>query len=805
MANLVPGDRYPPRIQPGVPTPQPAQPGAEETLDLREVLGVLRRHRRFIALIALVVTGLAAFLATRQAPQYRASAVIRLKDARQSMTGGLEAQAMEQMVGKTTDPLLSQIQVLRSRSITQQVVDRIGLRLRTLTDDFSLADLQGVSVTSSSTSHDTITLRFTPRDYTLTTSAGNATAAYGTPVSAGGVSLTVADRPNVETASFEVLSQANAVERVLERLATRPLDKTDVVQVEYTALDPRVAQLVANTAVDVFQSANATQSQQESRRRRLFLEEQLSKTDSALTVAQVDLSNFREREEVYSSRERFAAQQAGILQLEVRLEELSAERNVFIALLNALRSEDADKQRSLSALVAAPAPSSNPVIGQLYVQLVQLMTKRDSATAGPWGNAANNPDVQRLNTLIENTENRLVDAAAAHVSALEARIRSLQDLRGRNSVAIQGLPVKEAEEMRLMQQVETARKLADQLREEYQKARIAEAVEVGQVEVVDMAALPLEPIGTGRALKIALGLMLGLMLGAGGAFVREHLNTKLVRTDELETLLRMPCLAVIPRIDAHTNGNGNRPRLRLPIRAGANGNGVERPLEALVTVGEGRSSGAEAYRSLRTNLLFSQATGTLDRLVVTSSMAAEGKTTTACNLAVTFAQQGKRVLLIDGDLRKARVHKVFGLTREPGLVDVIAEFATLDDSIRPTDVPNLSILTSGTLPPNPSELLGGPRMREVLDELKQRFDMVMIDAPPVLVAGDASILAALSGAGTIVVLRAGETDRAAALASVQQLHGVGARVLGAVLNDPDAKVEKYESHYYYAYQYYGEE
>jgi len=802
MANLVPGDRYPPRIQAAPPSLPPNQPATQETLDLREVLGVLRRNRRLIGLIALVVTALAAFVVLRQPPQYRATAVIRLKDTKQSLTGGLQAQAMEQVVGKTTDPLLSLIQVLRSRSITRQVVERTGLRLRRLSDDFSLADVHGLS--APSLLQDTLTLEFTPDAYTLVTDEGRATAPYGSLASVGSISLVVERAPEVREATLELLTEEKAIDRVLQHLITRPLDRTDVVHVEFTATDPRLAQLVTNTAVEVFQSANATQSQQESRRRRLFLEEQLAKTDSALQAAQTALSNFREREEVYSSAEWFAAQQAAMLQLDVKLEELNAERQVFAALLDALRDRPEGESRSLGALVA-PGPTANPVISELFVQLVQLQAKRDSVTSGPWGSSAENPDVQRLNTVIANTEQRLVDAAAAHVSGLDARIRSLNDLRGRNAAAIQALPDKEAEEMRLVLQVETSRKLADLLREEYQKARIAEAIEVGQVEVVDMAVLPVEPIGTGRPLKIALGLILGLMFGAGGAFVREHLNTKVVRAEDLETELRLPCLAVIPRIDVNLNGaNGTRPRLRLPIRTGGNNNGVERPLEKLVTVGDGRTAGAEAYRTLRTNLLFSQTGGVLNRLVLTSSMPSEGKTTTASNLAVTFAQQGKRVVLIDGDLRKARIHKVFGLTREPGLVDVLAGLAALEDSIRPTDVPNLSILTSGTLPPNPSELLGGPRMREILDELQQQFDLVMIDAPPVLVAGDASILAALN-ASTIIVLRAGQTDRAAAFASVQQLQAVGARLLGAVLNDPDAKIERDENYYYYAYNYYGED
>jgi capsular exopolysaccharide synthesis family protein len=218
----------------------------------------------------------------------------------------------------------------------------------------------------------------------------------------------------------------------------------------------------------------------------------------------------------------------------------------------------------------------------------------------------------------------------------------------------------------------------------------------------------------------------------------------------------------------------------------------------LVTVHDARSSGAEAYRTLRTNLIFSQAVQSLNTLVVTSGSPAEGKTTTAANLAVSFAQQGMRVLIVDCDLRRARLHKMFGVPREPGLTECVLGQFEHEAVTRSTSVPGLYILPSGLLPPNPSELLGGEKMKNTLQALSGAFDLVILDTPPLLAASDAAILSTLAD-GVVLVVRAGVTESEAAQQAMQQLASVGARVIGAVLNDPDAKVQQYGGYYKYEY------
>jgi capsular exopolysaccharide synthesis family protein len=299
------------------------------------------------------------------------------------------------------------------------------------------------------------------------------------------------------------------------------------------------------------------------------------------------------------------------------------------------------------------------------------------------------------------------------------------------------------------------------------------------------------------------------------AFVREHLDASIRGRDDIETILQLPGLAVIPKFKmkpAHRrlltsptakNGNG------ATKRKGGGGKGAVEKLppeqvvsRALVTIQDTRSVGAEAYRTLRTKLLFSRAISSLKTIVVTSPFAQDGKSTVASNLATTFAQHGMRVLLIDCDLRKPVQHEVFNVPCEPGLTELLAGSGFVAGTGRRTSVEGLSLITAGTIPPDPAELVGSARMREVLAKLPDSFDVIVLDTPPVLPVADSAILASMAD-GVLLVVRAGQTNRRAAQLAVQQLQDVDARILGAVLNDPNSQVPGYEDYSYAAYYGYG--
>jgi capsular exopolysaccharide synthesis family protein len=286
-------------------------------------------------------------------------------------------------------------------------------------------------------------------------------------------------------------------------------------------------------------------------------------------------------------------------------------------------------------------------------------------------------------------------------------------------------------------------------------------------------------------------------LGGLSAVAAEHWNTTIRRRGEIENVLQIPGLGVIPQI-------AMRP-MRSDFLRGESleGNGRERlkPSASGATELEiSSSSAAEAYRVLRTNLIFSQAIQTLRTIEVTSPTPADGKTTTAANLAMTFAEQGVRVLLIDCDLRRAQLHRLFRKQRSPGLTDLVLGLNSVEEVIRSTPVNGLFVLTAGTRAPNPSVLLGGPRMQAAMDALSSEFGLIILDCPPVLAAADAAIIGTIVD-GVLLVLRAGQTQMQFAQNALQQLYTVGARVIGAVLNDPDSKLPQYDT--YIAYGSYG--
>jgi tyrosine-protein kinase Etk/Wzc len=629
------------------------------------------------------------------------------------------------------------------------------------------------------------------------------------------VRFTVPTKPAIPHAIIAVKPRELAIGNLQSAVLVTPRTGTDVIEIAYQSTNRALSARVVNKVISSFQVLNIQSAREKSTRRREFLEEQFARTDSLLTRAQAELATFRSRQQLASSESKLQAEQAAMLALQQKQAELSSDEKTFTTLLSKLKTgTDADRAEALRALASSPAIGDNPSVSQLFSQLNNYQFRLDSMTTGPWAAAPTNPDVVQLRTLIQSSQTNLVQALSSHLASIDARIGALNGLQTHSGQSIQLLPAMAEEEMRLTRRVDALARQSDDLRADYQRAKMAEEVEAGDIDVVDLAAVPYTPLWAAATIKLAIGFILGLFLGLGLAFLLEALNTSIRRPEDIESALHLPGLAVIPRLTPAT------PRRRLGGLLKGGKTQANTRAAAIGTAAQPFSIGTEAFRMLRTSLFWSDGSEQLKTLVITSAAPGDGKTLTAANLATSFAHDGLRVLLVDCDIRRPQLHGLFRAPRSPGLLDLLApparesgrevrslSLADMSDQagdplahvVRSTPFRGLSLLTCGTLPTNASNLLSGVRMRSFLALLKERYDLVVLDTPPVLATADAGILGSLTD-GVLLVVRAGQTDRSAAQRATAQLASSGARVLGVVLNDPKGQVSQYGD-YYYPYEY----
>ncbi len=779
----------------------PAVPS--ESITIQEVLCVLGNYRRLIAVVVALFLVVAGFLVLTEPRVFRAQAVIRLSDVRPILVSGRDIPEIG--LSRATDPLLSRLEVLRSRTLIGSVVDSLGLRLVAIGGDQLVTEVSGMKVSEEAGS-DTLTVVFDPGGLVVSGKHGTTRVAYGDTARLEGIEFSIAERPETTEIIVAILPRELAIDRVLLNLQVVRRELTDVVDVSYLSPNPYVAQAVANATVVTFQGQGVTAAREQSRVRREFLEEQLAQTDSILRASQSNLANYRSTQNLVRAAERISAEQTELLSLETRLRELRADRQVVAGLAANFSTEDEiSRAGAVRAVAALPQLASQPAIVGHYEQIMRYQTRIDSLTTGPFRVAATNPDVVQLKTLIGSTEDRITEGLRSYVASVDARIAALETLRSRTSASVRALPGKEAEETRLSRQVNVTTEMADELRLEYQQAKIAENVQIGDVEIVDMAALPYKPVSAMWPIKIVIGLLLGLGVGVTLAFFREAKNTSFRRPEELGEILHLPQLAIIPRTpDLALHGSrkiaGFLPRI--PSRADPLTNDSPSYIEKLGTTD---LVSREAFRVLRTSVLSSVGVDQrLKSVAVTSVGPGEGKTLTSVNLAISFAHKGMSIVLVDCDVRRPRVHKLLDLPRAPGLADLLnpqsSYFLRVAKVVRKTPLANLSVVSCGTPPLDPLELFEGAPVRRLLADLSERFDIVILDTPPVLAAADTAILGQLVD-GAVIVIRAGQTDREEAQRAYAQLSLAKVRVLGAIFNDPDGKKQKYSGsygHYNYA-------
>jgi len=404
----------------------------------------------------------------------------------------------------------------------------------------------------------------------------------------------------------------------------------------------------------------------------------------------------------------------------------------------------------------------------------------------------------QMQALIDGARKQAIAKVHNDYLAALSRERLLGNELAKEKENVSALNQRMIEHNILKREFEINQQLYENLLQHLRDATLSASLQVTNINVIDEATSPMTPIRPNRRRNIAAGLLVGLILGITLAFVQEALDSSVRTTEEAERLVNAPALAVIP---AESDGYRRKQLVAGRSLAPAGPNGV-----GLAVLKRPSSPLAESFRSLRTSVLLSTAPRPPQTLLVTSAQVGEGKTSTATNLAMSFAQRGGAVLIVDADLRRPSVAKTLGLQNEKGLSSFLTGAHTLDEVLIHYDrIPNLWILPAGPRPPDPAELLSSHMMEATLKDLLKRFTQIVIDSPPLLLVTDAVVLSAIVD-GVILVVASGSTARGALSRAHRILENAGARVLGMVLNKVDMRFDTYYGSYYgpYHQSYYDE-
>ena len=575
---------------------------------------------------------------------------------------------------------------------------------------------------------------------------------------------------------------------VNDLLEVTPIRGTRLVSVSFRAPDPELSARVANAHAGAYIRQGVMLRTQANQEAHQFLEAKLAELRDRVEKSEESLNHYRRDKKILSldSKENIVVER--LADLNKRLTETEIERIAFETQVQLIRSRDYD---------SVPAVLSSTLIQALKEQLIRLEGEQANlATQFKPGY----PRLAQLKAQVEEVQRRLQQEIQRVVQGVESSYLAARDkereLRARmeeQTAATLGLKDAAVRYAILAREADTNRQLYESVLERMKQIGVAAELRASNVFIIDAAEPPIQPSSPKKKLALLLSVVIGLIGGIGLAFLLEQMDNTLKVPEEVERRLGLPNLGVVPdffTLDSRRSRflpHGSTPTPRAESRSLIVGN-KNSPKQIRLSH-HSHSMVNEAYRTLRTAILLSQSGGPPKTILFTSGTPGEGKTVTVINTAITFAQMGVKVLVIDADLRRSSCHKLFGLPNRPGLADWLSGQTSLEKLITPTAMNNVFFLGSGSTPPNPTELVGSRRMHDALAFLGERYDYLLIDSSPVLAVSDAVLLSTMVD-GVVMVVSGQETPRNAVKRACARLRYAQAKILGVVLNrvnmqDPD--------------------
>lgn len=747
-----------------------ARPGAEENSMLRQTLGLLWQGKwLLLGVLAVVVAGTAAYTYTR-APQYETSSLLLVKGKGSVMPqfgrGGFS-------MGQSRS-LANEMLILRQSRL---IADRVANRLHTMES-----------------------------------------------APATGERLDILYNTQGQQIPEQYLAR-----RVQGRVRVYPAGRdVDAIQIVGMSTVPGEATLIANLYAEEYIAYTKERSRLSLEASTDFLVSQESKLESEVRDVEDRIQDYiRENEAVALDRESNRAVER-IVTLETRRGELEIQRDMNAATIQTLEGElssvepelakrlSANLTRELQAIQnektklelrvdqiklknpeLAPSGDSPEArsLRQTLQRIADLKARSDSladtyvAEALETGGTQMTIDGRGL-PFVADRQQQLMEAQMRS-RLIDAQIAAVSERIGEAEATLQKIPQQSMELARLERERRMEERLYMFIREKLQEARMAKESEVGYAEVIRPAGIPRIPVRPTPQRNLTLALIIGLLLGGGLVYLRDHLDTRIRQPEDLHKRGRN-IIGVVPSMKRLIASDfGNQKHIVIDD---------QRVSTSLVMLTSPMSAPAESYRRIRANIQFSRPDADVRTILVTSPDKGEGKSTTSANLSLAMASAGKDTLIIDADLRRPRLQELFDVHKEPGLSQVLFDEVEFSRSMCKTGIDHLYFLPAGVDVPNPAELLGSQRMKTFLDEMREEFDIVIVDTPPILIFSDALPLSTKCD-GVVLVAAANETDARAFDHAAEMLYEVGAPMLGGVLNRFIAEGSGYNYGYDYGYVY----
>lgn len=752
----------------------------DERAYVRRMWRAIKKRKLVIAVIAVIVTSVVTLEVFRTKSIYQASTTIEIgKDSRTLRAGDILLQSDESDdMYYVASAMKTKIRLLQSRPVLEEVVTNLKL-------DQNPKLMDVTSKKSMWEAIRTVWSKFKPQE------AATPTVASETPVA----SDQAGSRSREESAML-----APYVDVLASNLSGEPLGDTRMLVISFTHTDPALAADIVDNVAQVFIQRSFESRTAKYTNASDWLDRSTRELKARVEEAEQKLANYSRDNNIYSSDGKEGLATGKLSQLHDLATRAETDRMLRQSLYEEVR---AGRSAQLPEAFADPKTGDlQKRLGELKVTYAQL-----SATYGE-----KNPKLVEVKQQIAAIEQQVTESRGGLELKLKADYeRSVRDEASMRA-ALDRAKAEASQQNRafieyniLKQEVETNKSLYTDFLNKTSQAKIQEHEQHNNMKMIDPPQVPISPVGPNRLRTILIGFLVSLVAGVGLVFFLEYLDNTVKTVEDVGRYAQLPALSVIPSISSRRsrllNGKGSNKRAgRELVLAGSGHINADQ----LMTL-DSRSSVAEAYRVLRTSVLLSSVDNPPKVIMITSGQPGEGKTTTAINTAISLAQLGASVLVIDCDLRKPSAHKVFGVTEHGrGLSTYLSRNVDIDDCIQKLPIANLSLLPCGPIPPNPAEMISSLKMRELLRTLRDRYDHIIIDSPPLLKVTDPVILSTLVD-GVILVVHGGKSTRDVVRRTRHELAIAGAKVFGVVLNNVEAGQGDGDGYYGNYYGDYGQE